>query len=432
MNQQTNQQTPPIPVTVLSGYLGAGKTTILNHLLRERHGYRIAVIVNDMSEINVDGALIAQAGHLSRTEEALVEMTNGCICCTLREDLLVEVKKLAQEGRFDYILIESTGISEPVPVAQTFVYQDEETGIDLTPFARLDTMVTVVDAARFWNDFASGESLLARQQALGEDDTREVVDLLIDQIEFCDVLILNKCDLVEEDRLQQLEALLRKLQPQARFVRAARGAVDPQTLLNTRLFDFDRASQSAGWLQELKKEAHTPETEEYGISSFVYRARRPFHSERFHAFVMEWPEEIVRAKGTVWFATRNDWAGLLSQAGPTMQLQAMGQWLATLPEAEQTEMRQTDPDAFVQWQEPYGDRMIELVLIGVDMDREVVSRQLDRLLLTDDEMATDWTQLADPLPQWQEEGQSIDEYGDPVAHASSAPTENNTPEGCSL
>lgn len=390
-----------IPVTVFSGYLGAGKTTLLNHILQEQHGYRIAVIVNDMSEINIDGSLIAQSGHVSRTEQNLVEMSNGCICCTLREDLLKEVAHLAQDGRFDYILIESTGIGEPIPVAQTFVYQDEETGIDLSRYARLDTMVTVVDAARFWHDYSSGESLLDRKQALGEDDTREVADLLIDQIEFCDVLVLNKCDCLEEDELFQLEAVMRKLQPHAAIVRAQYGRVHPRVLLGTHRFDFDRVSQSAGWMEELRKPAHTPETEEYGISSFVYRARRPFHPQRFEQFVYDWPEDVVRAKGIVWLATRNDWVGMLSQAGPTMQLNPSGQWIAALPSEERAALMATDPDACAQWEQPYGDRQTELVLIGIHMDHQDITQKLNRALLTDEEMHSDWTQFVDTLPPWE-------------------------------
>jgi G3E family GTPase len=273
-----------IPVTVLSGYLGAGKTTILNHILQNRQGLKVAVIVNDMSEVNIDAELVKQGGELSRTEEKLVEMSNGCICCTLREDLLIEVERLAKQGNIDYIIIESTGISEPIPVAQTFSYIDEELGIDLTRFCRLDTMVTVVDANRFWKDYQSGDRLLDRKQALSEDDTREIADLLIDQIEFCDVLILNKCDLVSEEELAKLEKVLKTLQPKAKLIRTVKGEIDPREILNTGLFNFEEASSSAGWIKELEQghDQHTPETEEYGISSFVYSRRLPFHSERFY------------------------------------------------------------------------------------------------------------------------------------------------------
>ncbi|SFI81668.1 GTP-binding protein [Thermoflavimicrobium dichotomicum] len=391
-----------IPVTVLSGYLGAGKTTILNHVLNNRQGLKVAVIVNDMSEINIDADLIDREARLSRTEEKLVEMSNGCICCTLREDLLKEVEKLAKEGKFDYILIESTGISEPIPVAQTFTYMDEENGIDLSSLCRLDTMVTVVDAYRFWHDFSSGETLLDRQQALGEEDTRDVVSLLIDQIEFCDVLILNKCDLVKEEDLRQLEAVLRKLQPEARIICAEHGKIDPKDILNTGLFDFEKASQSAGWIKELQNE-HTPETEEYGISSFVYRRRRPFHPERLMKWFDEWPEEIVRAKGMIWLATRPSYAFSLSQAGPSIQIGLMGKWVADLPQSEQEAILQEQPELQESWDERWGDRMTEMVFIGIDLDRERIVRELDKLLLTDEEMEDDWTRFPDPLPSVMEE-----------------------------
>ncbi|MBN2909338.1 GTP-binding protein [Polycladomyces sp. WAk] len=387
-----------IPVTVLSGYLGSGKTTILNHVLQNRQGLRVAVIVNDMSEINVDAGLIDRSGALSRTEEKLVEMSNGCICCTLREDLLREVERLARQGRFDYILIESSGISEPVPVAQTFTYLDEEHGIDLSSLCRLDCMVTVVDAYRFWHDFASGETLLDRQQAVSEEDTRDVSDLLIDQIEFCDVLILNKCDLVEEGELQRLEAVLRKLQPQAKLIRTSHGRINPSEILNTGLFDLERASQAAGWIQELQKDSHTPETEEYGISSFVYRRRRPFHPERLARWMEEWPETVVRAKGMMWLATRHDTAVLLSQAGPSIQVGPMGHWIAALEEEEMEKVLAAEPETARRWHPIWGDRVTELVLIGVDMDRQQVERELDACLLTDEEMLSDWSAFPDPLP----------------------------------
>ncbi|MDO3681239.1 GTP-binding protein [Paenibacillus ehimensis] len=387
-----------IPVTVLSGYLGAGKTTILNYVLNHRHGLKVAVIVNDLSEVNVDAALIQEGGGLSRTEEKLVEMSNGCICCTLREDLLREVERLALDGRFDYILIESTGVGEPVPVAQTFTYIDEEHGIDLSRWCRLDCMVTVVDAYRFWHDYSSGESLLERQQAVGADDTRDVVDLLISQIEFCDVLVLNKCDLVEEGELNELEGVLRKLQPRAKLLRAERGRVNPEEILNTGLFDFEAASTSAGWMQELMNDHHTPETEEYGITSFVYERRRPFHPERLTAWMSDWPEEIVRAKGTVWLASRNALAQSLSQAGPSIQFGPAGYWVAALPEAERQAVLAEEPELAQHWDPVFGDRTTKLVLIGIAPDKQRIVAELDACLLTDEEMAGDWRLLPDRLP----------------------------------
>lgn len=387
-----------IPVTVLSGYLGSGKTTVLNHVLHNRDGLKVAVIVNDMSEVNIDADLVRGEGSLSRTDEKLVEMSNGCICCTLREDLVQEVQKLVQENRFDYILIESTGISEPVPVAQTFVYPDEVSGVQLSDLARLDCMVTVVDANRFWKDFSSGQSLLDRKEALGEEDTREVVDLLIDQIEMCDVLLLNKCDLVSEDELAKVEGILRKLQPSAKIIRTVKGQVAPAEILNTGLFDFEKASQSPGWIQELQKEEHVPETDEYGISSFVYRRRRPFHPERLADFMSDWPEEVVRAKGIAWLAVREDVAASLSQAGPSIQFGPAGYWVAALTEQEQQELLQSEPDVQRKWDGVWGDRMTELVMIGIRMEQSRIERELDECLLTDQEMQLDWSTFNNPLP----------------------------------
>lgn len=391
-------QTTPIPVTVLSGYLGSGKTTILNHVLNNRDGLRVAVIVNDLSEVNVDADLVRSGGGLSRTEEKLVEMSNGCICCTLREDLLKEVERLAAEGRFDYILIESTGVGEPIPVAQTFTYVDEKLGIDLSAICRLDCMVTVVDANRFWHDYSSGESLLERRQAVDDADTRDVVDLLISQIEFCDVLILNKCDLVEQEELNELEAVVRKLQPRARIIRAEHGNIRPTEILNTRLFDFEAASSSAGWMEELENGHHTPETEEYGITSFVYKRRLPFHPERLTEWMADWPEEVVRAKGIVWLASRNSFAQSLGQAGPSIQFGPAGYWVAALPPEEQQQILQDEPEVAEQWDEKYGDRETKLVLIGIGMDREQLEAELDTCLLTANEMDMDWSLFVDELP----------------------------------
>ncbi|WP_065408936.1 GTP-binding protein [Pseudobacillus wudalianchiensis] len=385
-----------IPVTVLSGYLGSGKTTVLNHILKNREERKVAVIVNDMSEINVDASLIKQGGF-SRTEEKLVEMQNGCICCTLREDLIKEVEKLASAGDIDYIVIESTGISEPVPVAQTFTYVDESLGIDLSAFCRLDTMVTVVDANRFWHDFASGESLFDRKEAADETDTREVVDLLIDQIEFANVIVLNKMDLVAKKEIQELKAVLQKLNPEARIILTDHGRLALNEVLHTNLFNFEKASQSAGWLKELNNE-HIPETEEYGISSFVYRRQLPFHPERFTSWLENWPIEVIRAKGFIWLASRNDTACIVSQAGPSIVFQGAGEWLAAYPEAEREQVLQEEPELLERWHEEYGDRMTELVLIGISMDKEAIEQSLDNCLLTDTEQQEEWSALKDPLP----------------------------------
>ena len=392
-----------LPVTVLSGFLGAGKTTVLSNILNNRDNKKVAVIVNDMSEINIDSAIVQNEVSLNRSEEKLVEMSNGCICCTLREDLLEEVTKLAKEGRFDYLVIESTGISEPLPVAETFTFADED-GVSLSDVAKLDTMVTVVDAVNFLKDYEEAKYLQETGESLGEDDDRSVADLLVDQIEFADLILISKTDLVSPSDKERLTAILKALNTDAKIIPIAHGKVDIDEVLNTGLFDFEKAQQAPGWLKEMRGE-HVPETEEYGIGSFSYEARRPFHPEKFHQFLHSTEKfgKLLRSKGYFWLATRPQLAGQWSQAGGIASYGFAGVFWKAIPEKDWPDDEDYLASIKKQWVEPFGDMRQELVFIGQGLDRSKMIEALDECLLSEEEVLKGksyWSTLSDPFPAW--------------------------------
>ena len=379
-----------LPATVLSGFLGAGKTTLLNHILNNKTGLKVAVIVNDMSEVNIDAELVKNQNNLSRTEEKLVERSNGCICCTLREDLMIEVEKLAKENRFDYLLIESTGISEPVPVAQTFSFVDDENEIDLSRFSYVDTMVTVVDAYNFFKDFGSPETLKDRELSNIEGDYRTIVDLITDQIEFANVIVLNKSDLVEDEQLKILKGIIFKLNSNAKIITTSFSRIEPKEILNTKLFDFEEAEKNSAWIDELKKDEHTPETEEYGISSFVYKTKKPFDPERFWKYLQEnFNEKIIRSKGLFWLASRPNQALIWSQAGGSLRAESAGIWWSSMTFQERIQsisFVENQEEIEKDWDIRYGDRKNEIVFIGKNMDQERITKELNMCLLNEIEL----------------------------------------------
>ena len=394
-----------LPVTVLSGFLGAGKTTVLSHILNNREDKKVAVIVNDMSEINIDSKIIQNEVSLNRSEEKLIEMSNGCICCTLREDLLLEVTNLAKQGRFDYLVIESTGISEPLPVAETFTFADEE-GISLSDIASLDTMVTVVDAVNFLKDYEEAKYLKDAGESLGEDDERSVADLLVDQVEFADLILISKTDLVNSDEIKRLTAILRTLNTSAKIVPISHGKVDMNEVLDTGLFDFERAQQAPGWLKEMRGE-HVPETEEYGIGSFTYVARRPFHPNKFFNFLhgTEKYGKLIRSKGYFWLATRPQFAGQWSQAGGIARYGFAGMFWKAVPKKDWPKDEEYLSSIKEQWVEPFGDMRQELVFIGQGLDQEKMIQNLNECLLSEEEVLKGkayWSTLDDPFPIWEE------------------------------